>query len=107
MVYYFLPISLPPLIYFILIRPQLGENIGSSARALKNFNFNKLRIVKPRDGWPNNDAIAASSGADTVIENAKIYNTTIVSSINWEDSQKNNSQIFKSNYLYKLIIFYL
>ena len=45
-------------IYFILVRPQLGENIGSTARALKNFNFTKLRIVNPRSGWPNQKAIA-------------------------------------------------
>ena len=40
-------------IYFILVRPQLGENIGATARALKNFSLSKLRIVNPRTGWPN------------------------------------------------------
>jgi len=45
--------------YFILVRPQLGENIGLVARAIKNFNFSKLRIVNPRSGWPNQKAIVS------------------------------------------------
>lgn len=60
----------------ILVRPQLGENIGAAARAMLNFGFEKLRIVNPRDGWPNQDAIATSVGAVSVIENAEIFNTT-------------------------------
>ena len=53
-------------IYIILVRPQLGENIGSVARALKNFNLSKLRIVNPRCDWPNQKALATSVGAKNV-----------------------------------------
>ena len=60
-------------IYFILVRPQLGENIGATARALKNFNLSKLRIVNPRSGWPNQRAIATSVGAKNVLKSTKIY----------------------------------
>ena len=62
-------------IYFILARPQIGENIGSVARALKNFNFTKLRIVNPRSGWPNQKAIATSVGAKNILKTSKIYNS--------------------------------
>ena len=62
-------------IYFILVRPQLGENIGSTARALKNFNFSKLRIVNPRSGWPNQKAIATSVDAKNILQSSKIYNS--------------------------------
>ena len=60
----------------ILVRPQLGENIGTAARAMLNCGLTDLRIVNPRDGWPNEQAVRASSGADEVIENARIYETT-------------------------------
>ena len=50
-------------IYFILVRPQIGENIGSVARAMKNFNIKNLRIVNPRCNWPNQKATATSVGA--------------------------------------------
>ena len=59
-------------IYFILVRPQLGENIGSVARALKNFNLSKLRIVSPRCDWPNQKALATSVGAKNVLKSSKI-----------------------------------
>ena len=62
-------------IYFILVRPQLGENIGSAARAIKNFNFSKLRIVNPRSGWPNQKAIVTSVGAKNILQSSKIYNS--------------------------------
>jgi len=62
-------------IYFILVRPQLGENIGSAARALKNFNFSKLRIVNPRSGWPNQKAMATSVGAKDILKLSKVYNS--------------------------------
>ena len=62
-------------IYFILVRPQLGENIGATARALKNFNLSKLRIVNPRSGWPNQRAIATSVGAKNILKSTKIYNS--------------------------------
>lgn len=64
----------PPAI--ILVRPQLGENIGMCARAMLNCAVTELRIVKPRDGWPNDDAISAASGAIALLENAKIFETT-------------------------------
>ena len=62
-------------IYFILVRPQLGENIGATARALKNFKLSKLRIVNPRSGWPNQKAIATSVGAKNILQSSKIYNS--------------------------------
>tara|TARA_B100000029_G_scaffold278650_1_gene272957 strand:+ start:574 stop:1299 length:726 start_codon:yes stop_codon:yes gene_type:complete len=62
-------------IYFILVRPQLGENIGSVARALKNFNIKFLRIVNPRCSWPNQKALATSVGAKDVLKAAKIYDS--------------------------------
>jgi tRNA/rRNA methyltransferase len=60
----------------ILVEPQLGENIGAAARAMLNCGLTQMRIVKPRDGWPNPKALAAASGADVVIENAQIFDTT-------------------------------
>lgn len=60
-------------IYFILVRPQLGENVGATARALKNFSLSKLRIVNPRIVWPNPKAIATSVGAKNIIQSSKIY----------------------------------
>jgi len=61
---------------FILVKPQLGENIGACARSLKNFGFSKLNIVSPKQSWPNNKAKATSVGAYDVIKRAKIYNNT-------------------------------
>ncbi|GGE79639.1 TrmJ/YjtD family RNA methyltransferase [Sphingomonas prati] len=63
----------PPVI--ILVRPQLGENIGKAARAMLNFGLTELRLVEPRDGWPNPAATAAASGADRVLADAKLYAT--------------------------------
>jgi len=59
--------------YFILCRHQLGENIGSSDRALKNFNIPNLRLVNPRCAWPNQKAKATSVGAKNIIQSAKIF----------------------------------
>ena len=59
-------------IYFILVRPQLGENIGSTARALKNFNIPNLRIVNPRCAWPNSKALATCVGAKNILQSVKI-----------------------------------
>ena len=59
----------------ILSKPQLGENIGSSARAMKNFGFEKLRLISPRDGWPNETAYAISAGADNVLNNIEVFDT--------------------------------
>ena len=58
---------------FILVNPQLGENIGACARALKNFGFTNLDIVAPRDPWPNTKAKMTSVGAYNIIQKAKIY----------------------------------
>jgi tRNA/rRNA methyltransferase len=58
---------------FILVNPQLGENIGSCARALKNFGFSNLNIVAPRDPWPNTKARMTSVGAYNIIQKAKVY----------------------------------
>ena len=63
----------PPAI--ILVRPQLGENIGKAARAMLNFGLTEMRLVAPRDGWPNPAAGPAASGADDVLANAKVYDT--------------------------------
>lgn len=57
----------------ILVNPQLGENIGAAARAMANFALHELRLVAPRDGWPNDKALAAASGADWVVEGAAVY----------------------------------
>ncbi len=53
---------------FILVRPQMGENIGAAARAMLNFGLERLRVVDPRDGWPNSKAIAMASGAGRLLE---------------------------------------
>ncbi|CAN1505757.1 LasT rRNA methylase [Sphingomonadaceae bacterium] len=63
----------PPII--ILVRPQLGENIGKAARAMLNFGLTELRLVAPRDGWPNPDSGPAAAGADIVLEKAEIFET--------------------------------
>ncbi|HZH26837.1 MAG TPA: RNA methyltransferase [Azospirillaceae bacterium] len=60
----------------ILVEPQLGENIGAAARAMLNCGLTDLRLVNPRDGWPNPKADAASSGASIVIENARVFDST-------------------------------
>jgi len=62
-------------ICFILARPQLGENIGFVARALKNFNLTNLRIVNPRCNWPNQEALVTSVGAKNIIRSSKIYHS--------------------------------
>ena len=59
----------------VLVRPQLGQNIGKAARAMLNFGLTELRLVAPRDGWPNPDAGPAASGADIVLERAEVYET--------------------------------
>ncbi|MES2435517.1 MAG: RNA methyltransferase [Pseudomonadota bacterium] len=58
---------------FILVRPQMGENIGSSARAMLNFGLERMRIVAPRDGWPNSAAVALASGAGRVLDQAGLF----------------------------------
>lgn len=57
----------------ILVEPQLGENIGSAARAMANFGLSRLRLVNPRDGWPNLQARRSASGADRILDAAELY----------------------------------
>ena len=59
----------------VLVRPQLGENIGKAARAMLNFGLIEMRLVAPRDGWPNPSAGPAASGADVVLERARVFET--------------------------------
>ena len=60
----------------ILVKPQMGENIGAVARAMLNFGLTELRIVAPRDGWPNDKAYAMASRADQVLDAARLFDTT-------------------------------
>jgi tRNA/rRNA methyltransferase len=60
---------------FVLVRPQLGQNIGKAARAMLNFGLTEMRLVAPRDGWPNPDAGPSASGADLVLERAEVFGT--------------------------------
>ena len=59
----------------VLVRPQLGENIGTAARAMLNCGLTDLRLVAPRDGWPNPNAAAAAAGADMVLEGVRAFDT--------------------------------
>jgi tRNA/rRNA methyltransferase len=59
----------------VLVRPQLGENIGKAARAMLNFGLTEMRLVAPRDGWPNPQAGPAASGADVVLERAQVFDS--------------------------------
>ncbi|WP_428674533.1 RNA methyltransferase [Reyranella sp.] len=59
----------------ILVRPQLGENIGMAARAMLNCGLSELRLVAPRDGWPNERAQRAASGADVVLDEAQVFDS--------------------------------
>ncbi|MFO1129358.1 MAG: RNA methyltransferase [Rhodospirillales bacterium] len=59
----------------ILVEPQLGENIGMAARAMLNCGLTDLRLVAPREPWPNDKAVAAASGADLVLDRARLYPT--------------------------------
>jgi tRNA/rRNA methyltransferase len=59
----------------VLVRPQLGENIGKAARAMLNFGLIEMRLVAPRDGWPNPNAGPAAAGADEVLEKAQVFDT--------------------------------
>jgi len=70
------PLALLPQPVIVLVRPQLGQNIGKAARAMLNFGLTELRLVTPRDGWPNPDAGPAASGADEVLRDARVFETT-------------------------------
>ena len=95
---------------FILVKPQLGENIGACARSLKNFGFSKLNIVLPKQSWPNNKAKATSVGAYDIVQKAKIFNSTqqaindfdIVVSLSARKRDINKKHISINNFL-KLI----
>jgi len=60
----------------ILVRPQMGENIGTAARAMLNFGLTDLRLVSPRDGWPNVKAVNAAARATDVLDNVRLFDTT-------------------------------
>ena len=85
-------------VHFILVRPQMGENIGSVARAIKNFNIKYLRIVNPRCNWPNQKALATSVGAKDILKSARVYDS-VEKSINYY--YKMNSNNLDSNDLNK------
>lgn len=59
----------------VLVRPQLGENIGKAARAMRNFGLTEMRLVTPRDGWPNPAAGPAAAGADDVLAGAQVFDS--------------------------------
>lgn len=61
---------------FVLVRPQMGENIGGAARAMWNFGLDRMRVVAPRDGWPNPKAVAMASGAGRLLDEAGLFATT-------------------------------
>ena len=65
--------NMPPVI--VLVRPQLGQNIGKAARAMLNFGLTEMRLVAPRDGWPNPEAGPSASGADEVLKKAQVFDT--------------------------------
>lgn len=73
----------------VLVRPQLGQNIGKAARAMLNFGLTDLRLVSPRDGWPNPDAGPSASGADIVLAQARLFDAV-------EDAVADCSHVFAS-----------
>ncbi len=60
----------------VLVAPQMGENIGAAARAMWNFGLERMRLINPRDGWPNPRAVAMSSGAARVIDRVRVFDDT-------------------------------
>ena len=60
----------------ILVRPQMGENIGAAARAMWNFGLDRMRVVAPRDGWTNERAVAMASGAGRLLDQARLFDST-------------------------------
>src|SRR3569833_867366 len=59
----------------VLVEPQMGENIGAAARAMANFALGRLRLVKPKQGWPNEKAVVMAAGATRVLDGAQLYET--------------------------------
>jgi tRNA/rRNA methyltransferase len=97
-------------IHFILVRPQLGENIGATARSLKNFNFENLRLVAPRDSWPNKSATYTAVEAKDIVHKAKVYlyNDEAVSDLDYvfattSRSRSVNKKIIDLNEAVKII----
>ena len=84
-------------IHFILVRPQLGENIGAAARSLKNFNFENLRLVSPRDSWPNKSATYTAVDAKDIVHKAKLFtnNDQFINFIHYFLNQ--NTELLNSN----------
>jgi tRNA/rRNA methyltransferase len=82
-------VSSAPKPVIVLVRPQLGQNIGKAARAMLNFGLTEMRLVAPRDGWPNPEAGPAASGADVVLEKARVCETV-------QDSVADCSLVFAS-----------
>jgi tRNA/rRNA methyltransferase len=68
-------VSTPTKPVIVLVRPQLGQNIGKAARAMLNFGLTEMRLVAPRDGWPNPEAGPAASGADVVLQQAQVFDS--------------------------------
>lgn len=68
--------TLRPAPLFVLAEPQMGENIGATARGMLNFGLSGLRLVAPRDGWPNEKAGAMAAGATVVLDQARVFETT-------------------------------
>lgn len=67
---------MPDAPFVVLVRPQMGENVGAAARAMLNFGLERLRLVDPRDGWPNPKAVAMAAGAGRVLDDARLCETT-------------------------------
>jgi len=82
-------VSPPSKPIIVLVRPQLGQNIGKAARAMLNFGLTEMRLVAPRDGWPNPEAGPAASGADIVLEQARTFDST-------QEAIADCSQVFAS-----------
>ena len=85
-------------ISFILNKPQLSENIGACARAMKNFNFSNLVIVNPKPSFPNDKIYATSVGAKEIIKNAKLYNK-------FEDSLENFDYLIATSSRFRKMFF--
>ena len=86
----------------ILIEPQLGENIGSTSRAMLNFGVSDLRLVNPRDGWPNYKARMTSVGAYDMLQKVKVYKNTLESIENFDLPVlvSSNKTLFKSQSIF-------
>ena len=81
-------------ISIILVEPQLGENIGTTARAMLNFGFENLILINPRDDWPNEYAVKAAAGADIVINKTLVYKSFLF----WQFHTSWQHHLFYANY---------